>query len=594
MKVKILVFIIILSLTSNLIQAQTELITNGSFASGSTGWTMYGNFYADSRFSYCRSCPGYAYLSNADGSHGNNLFGSMSQTISIPSNITSAVLTFWYYITTDELISKSYDFLTITIQDANGNYLSTVAILSNLDKTTTYTKISYDLTSFKGQTIRISFVGTTDSTYPTSFRIDDVSIITTQIITSPPNISSIVPSSYEASYDNSQMTIYGNNFQNNCTLTFIPPEGGTISSRPEKLTFVSSMQINYLFNNGNDVGTWFVRVNNPDGKSSDYFSFSVISSIPQPVTSVVEGIDVSKFQGDINWNQVFNQGGKKFAIIRATAGKRTTDDKFLKNIVEAKNAGLIVGAYHFAYPQAYTAHEEAQKFLSVASNYIGNGYLPPALDIEDSPDEESFPYQMGKATLSQWIRDWCSEVEQAAHKKPIIYCTRYYARNYLENTINQYPYWVVTDGGSPNYDPGNMGIWSNWKFQQYRYGESGGTCPGINGPVSLDSFNGSYNDLLNIILALTPPDVSGYSLMQNYPNPFNSFTIIAYSVPQPKFVKIALYDVWGREVMLLVNEQKQPGSYEIQLNADQLQNGIYFYKMFAGEFSDAKKLIVNK
>ncbi len=408
-----------------------------------------------------------------------------------------------------------------------------------------------------------------------------------------PTITSISPSSIPASSSLQPITIYGTNFQSTSYLIFTDPQGNTYNSSnyPGRFTYVNSGQINYTINNMNDCGTWYVKVYNSSSVYSNSYSFIVDCSTP---SDVICGIDVSKYQGDINWNQVVNQGGKKFAIIRATAGKNTTDEKFLKNIVEAKNEGLIVGAYHFAYPQYYTAHEEAQKFLSIASNYIGNGYLPPALDIEDSEPEDSFPYQMGKAALSQWIRDWCSEVEQVAHKKPMIYCIRDYARNYLENNLNQYPYWVVTDGGSPDFDPKDMGIWSDWKFQQYRYGESGGTCPGINGPVSLDSFNGSYNDLLNIILALTPPNVSGYSLLQNYPNPFHSFTTITYSIPQPTFVKIALYDVWGREVMLLVNEQKQSGTYEIQLNADQLQNGIYFYKMFAGEFSKVKKLIVNK
>src|SRR5437899_242839 len=55
--------------------AQTQLITNGDFAANDAGWQLSGNFFADARFSNCRSCPGYAYVSNADGSPGNTLFG---------------------------------------------------------------------------------------------------------------------------------------------------------------------------------------------------------------------------------------------------------------------------------------------------------------------------------------------------------------------------------------------------------------------------------------------------------------------------------------------------------------------------------------
>lgn len=78
---------------------QTELITNNGFESGSTGWVLSGNFYADSRFSAPRSGTGYAYLSNSNGTPGNNLLGSMYQTVTIPSSATSATLTFWYNIT---------------------------------------------------------------------------------------------------------------------------------------------------------------------------------------------------------------------------------------------------------------------------------------------------------------------------------------------------------------------------------------------------------------------------------------------------------------------------------------------------------------
>ncbi len=82
------------------------------------------------------------------------------------------------------------------------------------------------------------------------------------------------------------------------------------------------------------------------------------------------GIDVSEFQNAINWGQVSGIGGKVFAIIRASAGAKTTDAYFAQNVVNAKDSGLIVGAYHFAYPQYYTADQEAQKFLSVARDLV--------------------------------------------------------------------------------------------------------------------------------------------------------------------------------------------------------------------------------
>ncbi len=163
--------------------AQTELITNGTFQSGSAGWVLSSNFYADSRFSSCRSCPGYSYVSNPDGTSGNNLYGYMYQSVAIPSNATSITLTFWCYITTQESGSVSNDFLNVTLQNSAGQFVASIAMYSNRNASAGYIKQSFDLMpllmSYKGQTIRLHFLATTNPSYPTTFRIDDVSIFAT-------------------------------------------------------------------------------------------------------------------------------------------------------------------------------------------------------------------------------------------------------------------------------------------------------------------------------------------------------------------------------------------------------------------------------
>ncbi len=85
-----------------------------------------------------------------------------------------------------------------------------------------------------------------------------------------------------------------------------------------------------------------------------------------------------------------------------------------------------------------------------------------------------------------------------------------------------------------------------------------------------------------------------YYLSQNYPNPFNPSTRIHYSVPKATFVSIKVYDVLGREVATLVNEEKPAGNYQVQFDAGNITSGIYFYTLKAGEFSQTKKLILMK
>ena len=100
-----------------------------------------------------------------------------------------------------------------------------------------------------------------------------------------------------------------------------------------------------------------------------------------------------------------------------------------------------------------------------------------------------------------------------------------------------------------------------------------------------------------ILGAVTEPPQSpgNYSLEQNYPNPFNPSTIISYSVPSTSLVTIKVYDVLGREILTLVNENKSAGNYSVQFNASsKFPSGVYFYRMQAGSFVQTKKLILMK
>ena len=86
----------------------------------------------------------------------------------------------------------------------------------------------------------------------------------------------------------------------------------------------------------------------------------------------------------------------------------------------------------------------------------------------------------------------------------------------------------------------------------------------------------------------------GFILSQNYPNPFNPTTKIEYSIPKTSFVRLKVYDILGREVAALVDEEKSVGSYNIEFNGSNLSSGIYFYKIQAGDYSLVKKMILIK
>jgi hypothetical protein len=85
-----------------------------------------------------------------------------------------------------------------------------------------------------------------------------------------------------------------------------------------------------------------------------------------------------------------------------------------------------------------------------------------------------------------------------------------------------------------------------------------------------------------------------FSLSQNYPNPFNPSTKIKFAIPKSSFTKLTIYDVLGRQVRSLVNEELKPGIYEAEFNASDIPSGVYFYRITAVEFSETRKMILIK
>lgn len=111
--------------------------------------------------------------------------------------------------------------------------------------------------------------------------------------------------------------------------------------------------------------------------------------------------------------------------------------------------------------------------------------------------------------------------------------------------------------------------------------------------------NKSINITKQFILQYTQP--TEYKLEQNYPNPFNPITKIRYSIASTPLslveglgVRLIVYDILGNEVTTLVNEQKEPGYYEVEFNASQFASGVYIYRLQSGNFISTKKMMVIK
>jgi lysozyme len=206
---------------------------------------------------------------------------------------------------------------------------------------------------------------------------------------------------------------------------------------------------------------------------------------PSP-TPYLEGLDVSVYQNTIDWTKVAG-AGKKFAIIRASAGSLTADTRYAANRSGAKAAGLPIGAYHYANPDTATndALNEANWFLQNATPT--HGEMIPALDVEVTNG-------LSVSAMQAWVSTWLTRVSSVLGVKPMIYSSPNFWSSSMGNTTQfadsgYTVLWIAhwTSASQPTV-PANNWSGHGWTFWQYT---SSGTVPGITGNADLDRYNGT-------------------------------------------------------------------------------------------------------
>lgn len=214
---------------------------------------------------------------------------------------------------------------------------------------------------------------------------------------------------------------------------------------------------------------------------------------PEPLNFPVHGIDVSKFQHDINWNAVADSG-VRFAWIKATEGGDHLDEKFQANWNGAAQAGIPRGAYHFCY-WCRPYHEEIGWFIKNVPK--DRHALPPVLDVEATPESKSCRRVLYREEVRVDIANMLKMMEDAFQRRPIIYTTvDFYASILDPDGFLDYPMWVR----STKYFPAVKYPGREWMFWQY---QSDGFIPGIDTKVDRNAFYGT-EDAWHNFLANTP------------------------------------------------------------------------------------------
>jgi lysozyme len=186
-----------------------------------------------------------------------------------------------------------------------------------------------------------------------------------------------------------------------------------------------------------------------------------------------EGIDLSSYQPAFDWSAV--KGRISFAFLKATEGTTIRDPDFGVNWQQAKDLGIVRGAYHFAHPSNGAA-TEAQAFLAVVeARGLKAGDLL-ALDLETSDN-------LSPAGVSEYARNWCADVQRATGHTPVVYTFLDFAQQGNCAGLGHYPLWIA-EPSAPAGKPVVPQPWSTWAFHQY-----GTTQVGSN-TVDVDVFNG--------------------------------------------------------------------------------------------------------
>ncbi|MDP2301971.1 MAG: T9SS type A sorting domain-containing protein [Ignavibacteria bacterium] len=129
--------------------------------------------------------------------------------------------------------------------------------------------------------------------------------------------------------------------------------------------------------------------------------------------------------------------------------------------------------------------------------------------------------------------------------------------------------------------------------QSYSFTDENLSAGKYNYRIKQIDFDGTFKYFnLSEVVEVGAPD--NFSLSQNYPNPFNPNTIISWQLPVKSYVTLRVYDVLGKEVALLVNEEQEAGSYKVDFSSSNLAGGIYFYSLQVGQFVQTKKMVILK
>ena len=216
-------------------------------------------------------------------------------------------------------------------------------------------------------------------------------------------------------------------------------------------------------------------------------SLTTTSSTVTTTVSGVRGMDVSGWQGNVNWTAAWNNGAR-FAYVKATEGTGYTNPYFAQQYNGSYNVGMIRGAYHFARPNLSSGATQADYFVNHGGGWSRDGKtLPPMLDIEYNP-YGSTCYGLSQSGMVNWLWSFVNRMRYRTGR----YVTIYTTTNWWITCTGNYggfgaysPLFIARYASTPGTLPNGWGFYTFWQYSD------SGIFPG-----DQDTFNGSYDRLI--------------------------------------------------------------------------------------------------
>jgi hypothetical protein len=603
MKTKLL-FILFLAFAGNIF-GQTELIQNGNFSGLYSNWSTTGSWYVSNAYSCYHSSTAYAYVGNGSGDGVNNAYGNLYQTITIPANATSATLSYYVSINTDETTTTTtYDYIAVYLTDLSWNPLTSTTshTYGNLQGSygsggcQTYQSHSFSIpSSLFGQTVIVVFHTYTDNAKITKFRVDDVSLLATAPSCNPVSMST-QPQSQTVCNGNSATFNVACNGTSPYTYAWYngsgPITGATTASYSTSTAgnyycIIKNCSNNYQVTSSTATLTISASPVTPIIAAQASTSFCQGGSATLQVTNPSSGCTYSWSNGSTGTTILVNSAGTYTATANSSCGTSGPSNALIITVNPPPTTPVITAQGGItSFCQGGSTTLQVTNPASGCTYSWSNGNTGTSTSVSNAGTYNCTPSNScGAGSPSNSIPVTANLPPSVAFSQLGYACMNYFTDNSSGSPIS----WNWNFG-----DPASSGNTSTSQNPEHSFSDNGTYN------VTLQAANICGNNTASQYITVTNCESSGINannLAGNeyfsiYPNPIENSAVINFTMTLAGKASVKLYDVLGKQICTIIESDFNTGDYSIIFaRLEGISLGTYFVRFVSNEYSQTLQVV---